>query len=127
MLAVLVGQVALAAVFVTAASTKLADREGSRRAMTEFGVPGRFVGPLAVLLPLVELATAAALVPDPTARWGAGVSLALLLAFSAAIALNLGRGRAPDCHCFGRLHSAPVSWWTVGRNLLLAPAAAGPR
>jgi protein-disulfide isomerase len=93
--------------------------------MTEFGVPGRLGRPLAALLPLVELATAAALGPALTARWAAGESLALLLAFSAAIALNLSRGRAPDCHCFGRLHSAPVSWWTVARNLLLALVAAG--
>ena len=124
-LALLAAQVALAVVFVTAAITKLADRDGARRAMAEFGVPGRFVGTLAALLPLVELAAAAALVPDLTARWGAGASLVLLLAFSAAIALNLSRGRTPDCHCFGRLHSAPVSWWTVARNLLLALVAAG--
>jgi peroxiredoxin len=93
--------------------------------MTGFGVPGRFVGPLAALLPVVELATAAALLPDPTARWGAGASLVLLFAFSAVIVANLRRGRAPDCHCFGRLHSAPVSWWTVARNVLLALVAAG--
>jgi len=46
--------------------------------------------------------------------------------FSAAIALRLARGSAPDCHCFGQLHSAPVSWKTLARNgvlTLLAGAA----
>jgi peroxiredoxin len=119
----LVAQAALAGVFLVAALAKLGDRAGSRAALTGFGVPGVLAGPLGVLLSLAELAVAAALllVPEP----GALASLALLLAFSAAIVVNLLRGHAPDCHCFGSLHSAPVSWWTVARNLLLALVAAG--
>jgi len=118
-------RIGLAAVFATAGFAKLADRAGSQRALADFGVPGRVAGLLGTLLPLAELATATALVPDGSALWGALAALALLLAFSAAIALNLSRGRAPDCHCFGQLQSAPVSWWTVARNLLLALVAAG--
>jgi hypothetical protein len=43
----------------------------------------------------------------------------------------LARGRQPDCRCFGQLHSAPVTWKTLVRNLTLAAvavlvAAAGP-
>jgi hypothetical protein len=122
-LALLAAQVALAAVFLVAALAKLGDLSGFRDAVAGFGAPGVLVRPLAVLLPLAELAVAAALllVPEP----GALASLALLLGFSGAIAVNLVRGRAPDCHCFGQLHSAPVSWWTVVRNGLLALVAAG--
>ena len=55
---------------------------------------------------------------------GRVAALALLLAFCAAIALAMVRGKTPDCHCFGQLHSAPVGWKTLVRNGLLAAAAA---
>ncbi|MDX6381014.1 MAG: hypothetical protein QOI57_2038, partial [Rubrobacteraceae bacterium] len=41
----------------------------------------------------------------------------------AGIALNLARGRKPDCHCFGQLHSAPAGWNTLARNGALAAVA----
>jgi methylamine dehydrogenase accessory protein MauD len=122
--AVLLARLLLAAVFVVAGVAKLADREGSRRAVTDFGVPGPFAAPLAVLLPLVELAVAAALIPTATALWGAVGALALLLLFVAGIGGNLARGRRPDCHCFGQLHSAPAGWPTLARNGVLAVVAA---
>src|SRR6185437_2970719 len=55
---------------------------------------------------------------------GAAGALALLALFTVAIAVNLARGRAPACHCFGQLHSAPANGWTLARNgALLAVAA----
>ena len=121
--AVLAAQVGLAAVFGIAALTKLADRAGTQAGLVAFGVPPRPARPLAVLVPIVELAAAAALLAPPTGRWGAIGAIALLVVFTAAIVGNLVRGRAPECRCFGRVHSAPVSWWTVGRNTLLAATA----
>jgi thiol-disulfide isomerase/thioredoxin len=47
-----------------------------------------------------------------------------LLIFVAGIGYNLARGRTPDCHCFGQLHSAPAGWSTLIRNLVLAALAA---
>ena len=44
-------------------------------------------------------------------------------AFSIAIGAALVRGRRPDCHCFGRLHSAPAGWPTLTRNVGLAALA----
>jgi uncharacterized membrane protein YphA (DoxX/SURF4 family) len=52
----LVCRVLLAAVFVVAGAAKLADLEGSRRAVREFGVPDRFAGSLGGLLPAAEVA-----------------------------------------------------------------------
>jgi thiol-disulfide isomerase/thioredoxin len=97
----------------------------------EFGVPesaARFAG---VLLPLVELAVAAALVVQPTARWGAVGALVLLGGFVAGIANALARGQEPDCHCFGRIHSAPAGRSQIARNSGLGAVsifaiAAGP-
>ncbi|HET8629558.1 MAG TPA: MauE/DoxX family redox-associated membrane protein [Thermomicrobiales bacterium] len=124
-LALLLARLALAAVFAVAGLAKLADLPGSRRAVRGFGMPEPLARPLGLLLPPAELAVAAALVPRASARWGALGALALLLAFCAAIGVNLARGRAPECHCFGQLHSAPAGWPTLARNAALAALAGG--
>ncbi|HWQ31396.1 MAG TPA: MauE/DoxX family redox-associated membrane protein, partial [Blastocatellia bacterium] len=101
----LVVRLILAAVFGVAGVAKFADREGSRKALAGFGVPEAVAAPLAVILPVVEIALALALLPLGTAWVAAGGALALLLVFSIGIAVNLARGNSPDCHCFGQLHS----------------------
>jgi peroxiredoxin len=121
----------LAVVFAVAAFAKLTDRAGSRQAIVDFGAPRALASPGALLLPLAELAVAVALIPRATAWWGALGALALLLLFSAAIAINLARGRKPDCRCFGQLSSSPVGRTTLARNGALAAlagfvVAAGP-
>lgn len=115
---------ALALVFAIAAVAKLRDPTGTRRAVAEFGVSEGLAPTAALGLPLAELATALALVPDRTARAAAAAALVLLAVFVAAIAANLARGRRPACNCFGQLHSAPAGLTTIGRNLGLAAAAA---
>lgn len=119
----LVAAVILAAVFAAAGVAKLADPDGTRTAVREFGAPRSLVYLLAVVLPLAELAVAFLLLPGPTRAAGGAGALALLGVFTVAIAANLARGRTPDCHCFGRLHSAPASWKTLARNGLLAGLA----
>ncbi len=110
----------VAAVFAAAGVAKLADPAGTRTTVREFGAPASLVRLLALGLPLAELTVAALLVPGPTRTIGSAGGLGLLIVFSAAIAVRLARGNAPDCHCFGQLHSAPVSWKTLARNGVLA-------
>lgn len=114
----------LIAVLAVAGAAKLADRPGAREAVRGFGVPEALSGPVAALLPLIELATAVLLLTTITAAVGAALALVLMLVFSAAIARSLARGEAPDCHCFGALHSEPAGPRTLIRNLLLAALAA---
>src|SRR5215218_8173018 len=119
----------LAAVFAVAGTAKLADLEGSRSAAAAFGIPQRLAAPLGTLLPAAELATAALLIAGIAGRDGALLAgalsaLSLLTAFCAGIAVSLVRGNAPDCHCFGQLHSAPASGRTLARNGALLSAAA---
>jgi peroxiredoxin len=112
-------QYALAITFAVSGVAKLLDRPGSQEALRGFKVPERFVPVGTYLLPGAELLAALLLLFPGTAVFGAGLTCLLLAAFIAAIAVNLAQGRAPDCHCFGQVHSAPISWWTVARNLLL--------
>ncbi len=123
-IAVLVGRLLLGGVFAVAGLAKLADRAGTRQAVSDFGAPRFLAAPLAILLPLAELAVAVALVPKASAWWGAIGALALLLVFVAAIGVSIARGRAPDCRCFGQLQSSPAGWRTLGRNGVLAAVAA---
>lgn len=113
----------MAAVLAIAGITKLADRRGLQTALVDFGVPSSLIKPTSALLPVAELAAAVALVPAFSARWAALGALGLLGLFSAAVVGNLLRGRQPDCHCFGQLHSAPVGVSTLVRNALLAALA----
>ncbi len=113
----------LALVFAVAGAAKLSDRQGSRQAIVDFGVPSAIAAPLGLVLPLAELAVAATLLPASTAWWGALGALALLSMFIVGISINLARGRTPECHCFGQLHSAPAGWKMLARNGVLAAIA----
>ncbi|HEX4946012.1 MAG TPA: MauE/DoxX family redox-associated membrane protein [Blastocatellia bacterium] len=120
----LLARLVLFFVFGVAGISKLADREGSRRALTGFGVPDALTTPLAWLLPVAEILVAVALIPLSTAWLGGVGALVLLVAFLVGIGVNLARGQSPDCHCFGQLHSEPVSWKVFVRNVVLAGIAA---
>jgi peroxiredoxin len=129
--ALILVRLGLAAVFVVAGLAKLLDRLGARQALEEFNVPRRLVGLLVVLLPSAELVTAGAMLFAATARVAGAAALVLFAVFVVGLIQALRRGQAPDCHCFGQVHSEPASWLTVARNLALAlPAAylagAGP-
>jgi uncharacterized membrane protein YphA (DoxX/SURF4 family)/thiol-disulfide isomerase/thioredoxin len=113
----------LVAVFAVSAVAKWRDLPGTRQAVEAFGVPPALAQWLAPSLPVAETGAALLLVIPQTVVWGAAASLLLLGLFTAAIAVNLLRGRRPDCHCFGQLHSAPIGRSTIVRNLLLLAVA----
>src|SRR4051794_12574140 len=121
--AVLVARLLLGGMFVVAGVGKLADLPGFRRALLGFGVGERLARLGAIALPIAELVTAVALFVQPSAIWGAAAALVLLAAFTGAIVNALARSEAPDCGCFGALHSAPVGRRQVARNAVLAAPA----
>jgi peroxiredoxin len=121
--AVSLSQLALAVVFAIAGAAKLADRAGTGQAIEDFGVASRFSPALSLLLPIVELAIAAALLPAASARIGALAAIALLATFSLGITRTLRAGTAPDCNCFGGLTQTKVGRGSLVRNLLLAGLA----
>jgi peroxiredoxin/uncharacterized membrane protein YphA (DoxX/SURF4 family) len=119
----LAARLLLAAVFLLAGATKLIDPFGTRKALRDFGVPAVLARPLVMLLPLLELVVAAMLIPASLVWYGAWGALALLTLFLLAVGVAMARGREPDCHCFGQLHSAPVGRSTLIRNAVLAACA----
>jgi thiol-disulfide isomerase/thioredoxin len=119
----LVLRLGLSVVFGVAGVAKLMDRPGTRDAVTNFGAPASWSGPLAWLLPLGEIAIALGLLFSASTWASALAALLLLCIFIAAIGLNLSRGRAPECHCFGQLYSRPLGWPTLVRNMVFAACA----
>jgi methylamine dehydrogenase accessory protein MauD len=117
------GRLLLALVLAVAGLAKLADSQGSREAVRAFGVPEAVGGLVSGVLPLAELAAAILLVPTATARAGSGLAALLLICFCAGITRSIVRGEAPDCHCFGQLHSSPAGPKALARNALLTAVA----
>ncbi len=130
-LVVLILRIALAAIFLAAGFAKLASLRRTWARVRLFGVPEALARPVVVGLPLVELVIAVLLIPDATARAGGALAALALGVFAVTIARLLVRGEAPDCNCFGLLHSSRVGPGMLGRNVVLAAAgalvaAAGP-
>ncbi len=107
--------VLLAAVFAVAAAAKCRDPEGTRRALSDFGLPNPRL--LARLVPAVEAASALLLVIDPVT--GGPCAVALLAAFTTLVAGRLMAGRREACGCFGAWSSRPLSWRDLARNAVL--------
>ena len=116
-------RIALSAIFGIAGVTKLIDPPGTREAVKNFGAPDPLAPSLAIALPIVELAIAAGLLFNNTARVSALAALLILILFVVAISVNLARGQTHDCHCFGQLYSRPLGWPTLVRNLIFALGA----
>jgi hypothetical protein len=103
----------VAAVFAWAGAGKLAAPKRARRAFRRLGVAPS----LARVVPVVELALAAAIVVVPVTALAAA---ALLGAFTVVLA------RADDgvgCACFGSASTTPISWVHLARNALLIGAS----
>ena len=116
-------RIALSVIFGVAGITKLLDRRGTHEAVKNFGSPERLVPLLSFVLPIAELAIAAGLLFARTTRISALASLLMLGLFIVVISVNLAHGRTHDCHCFGQLHSRPLGWPTLVRNLIFALGA----
>ncbi len=76
---------------------------------------------LSRLVPLLETAIAAGLMPAMTRRVACAAGVLLLLCYAGAIALNLQRGRRHiACGCGGPDDRRTIAGFMIWRNLLLA-------
>lgn len=95
-------RILLGLVFIAAALPKIGDPPAYAKAIWAYQlVPGRLLNPMALALPWLELVCGLALVLGVWIR-AAGVWIAaLLLSFTLALSVNLGRRHPVDCGCFG--------------------------
>lgn len=119
-IALLIVRLALFGILAIAGIGKLLDLEGSEKAVKAFGVPEQLAKPIGFLLPIAELVFAFCLLFVGTSWLGAVGALLLLVAFIAGMLIQMIRGNAPDCHCFGQFHSEPVGPKSLIRNFLIA-------
>ncbi len=110
----------LFAVFALAAIGKFLDLKGSEKAVKDFGTPDELAKPLAIALPFAEIVFALCFLFTSMAWVGALGGLILLLTFTAGMIWQLAQGRAPDCHCFGQIHSEPVGRKSLVRNIIFS-------
>jgi len=121
--ALLIVRLGLAVVFALAAVGKLRRREETAATLGKFGVGARLRTPLALAIPVAELAIAAGLVPAASAPLTAGAAFVLLAAFTVGVVRVLAGEEEIDCNCFGALAPSRVSGRTVARNGVLMAAA----
>jgi uncharacterized membrane protein YphA (DoxX/SURF4 family) len=94
-------QIVLGILFIAAALPKLLDPPSFAHMIYNYRIlPGGIVNPLALVLPWLELLCGVALVLGIWDRTASALVGFLLLAFTAALTLNLLRGNAIDCGCF---------------------------
>jgi thiol-disulfide isomerase/thioredoxin/uncharacterized membrane protein YphA (DoxX/SURF4 family) len=116
----LIIRLVLFAVFSLAAIGKFLDLKGSEKAVRDFGAPEDLAKPLAIALPFAEIVFAFCFLFVSMSWVGAIGALILLLTFIGGILWQMAQGNAPDCHCFGQIHSEPVSKKTLIRNIVFA-------
>jgi len=113
-------------VLLVGAVQKIRDWNGFRTALAAYRLlPEALVMPAALALPILEVIAGAALFTIPFRVPGAALALAVLLTVTAAVAINLLRGRIDiDCGCGGVEGRQRLSWGLVARNAVLMAAVA---
>lgn len=116
----LLSRLFLAAILATAGIAKVLDLKGSETAVRDFGIPEPLVKPFSFILPISEILIALLFFPLSTSWIGAFGALLLLVGFNLGMGYQMAKGNAPDCHCFGQLHTEPVSAKSLIRNGIFA-------
>jgi uncharacterized membrane protein len=113
---------ASAAIFAGSATMKFSAPMEFRGAVENYDiVPEWIAGMMAWVVPMLELAGAVGLMMSATRDTAAALLLTLVAIFTAAITINLARGRRDiDCGCFGPMLRQRLSGWLVLRNAALA-------
>jgi hypothetical protein len=111
----------LAAVFALAAIAKLRSRDAFAAVLRSL-VPALLVKPLSVMVPVLELALAAFLLSGIATQTAIGVSIGVLVLFTAVLGEMWRRG-LKGCACFGESVNTATTSSGVIRNVMLIVAA----
>lgn len=118
-----VASVAIGLVFLVSGASKLASPQAWQAGADGLGVPRFAARPV----PFAEIAVGAVLAAVWQRSFVAWIAVAMLVAFTALLALRLAQGQRPVCACFGSWSAKPIGVVHILRNagfLLLALAAA---
>jgi len=118
----------LSVIFLTGAWQKLRDPALFQANVENYRLlPDVLAWPAAILLPVWELAAAILVLFDPTRTAGTILAIGLLSVVTAAVIINLLRGRTEiDCGCGslgGHVGDQTLNWGLPARNAVLVLAA----
>jgi uncharacterized membrane protein YphA (DoxX/SURF4 family) len=120
---VILARLALGAVWIIAGTAKLAKKRSDNPVGQFLLLPEGVAAVVGGVLPWIELTLGILLFIGQWISLVAAISAGMLTIFTAAIVLNLLRGRRVECHCFGALGHGTISWLSVARNAALGVAA----
>ncbi|MEJ7624732.1 MAG: MauE/DoxX family redox-associated membrane protein [Pyrinomonadaceae bacterium] len=116
----LIVRLVLVGIFLLAGVAKFLDLKGSEKAFQDFGIPKAIALPSSIALSIAEIVIGLLFLHVDTSWLAAVGASALLLLFIVQMSYQMAKGNAPDCHCFGQVHSAPVGKLSIFRNGVFA-------
>jgi peroxiredoxin len=116
-------ELVLAGIFLLAGLAKLIDLKSFRQSLGEFSVPYVFIPFFTVSILVLELMVGTTLLVPRLAITGAFLAVLMLIVFTGAILVQLAKGNAPHCHCFGQIDDRPIDRATIARNGVLVMIA----
>ena len=106
------------AAFAWAGANKVTDMRSWRAAAQAQSLPG----PVATVVPFVEVALGSVLVVSSPSAVTLGAATVLLTVFTAFLVVQVATGSTVPCACFGVRAARPPSVRDVARNLLMIAA-----
>lgn len=117
-------RVGLGVLFILAALPKLEDPEGFARAISHYRMlPEPVERVLALVLPPLEMLAGVCLVLGVLDAGASALVLAMMLVFTAAVGIALGRGLDISCGCFDTAGGTKVGLRKIAENAVLSLAA----
>jgi uncharacterized membrane protein YphA (DoxX/SURF4 family) len=107
-------------VFVYASLDKLGEAQVFAKLVTAYHILPSVLVPLAaVVIPWLEFFTGLSLIAGYRWRGASLVYCGMMTGYTFGLAINMLRGVSMTCGCFSMMNAEPVTWWTVGRDLVL--------
>ena len=119
----LILRLVLFGIFTLAVVGKLLDLAGAEKAVKDFGVSDTLAKPAMWLLLIAEGMIGMLFLFTSTSWIAAAAALALLGVFIVGMIVQIAKGSDSECHCFGQIHSEPVSYKSLARNIVFAVMA----
>ncbi|MCX7640123.1 MAG: thioredoxin fold domain-containing protein [Pyrinomonadaceae bacterium] len=105
-------------VFSIASVGKLSDIQGGKKSLKQMGFSEKHASVLVFILPILEIIIAIGFLIKDFIWLSSVASTALLLGFIGFVYYQIKKGSSTECHCFGAIHSEPISPKVILRNFL---------